>query len=134
MKEIIGISGRTQSTMKGFAGRNGKYISVWSYEFYDVALISSDGINWSECSFPALYQRISVTFDNGLFVAVANMGTGNVVMTSPDGEDWTICNDDNNAIISNKPSANLTDNPLPNIGLDEFSEERVKNLPKDWWK
>jgi predicted RecA/RadA family phage recombinase len=32
----------------------------------------------------------SVTYGNGLFVAVANSGTGNRVMTSPDGITWTI--------------------------------------------
>ncbi len=32
----------------------------------------------------------SVTYGNGLFVAVANSGTGNRVMTSPDGNTWTI--------------------------------------------
>ena len=31
----------------------------------------------------------SVTYGNGLFVAVANSGTGNRVMTSPDGITWT---------------------------------------------
>jgi hypothetical protein len=32
----------------------------------------------------------SVTYGNGLFVAVSNFGTGNRVMTSPDGINWTI--------------------------------------------
>ena len=32
----------------------------------------------------------SVTYGNGLFVAVANSGTGNRVMTSPDGITWTL--------------------------------------------
>lgn len=31
----------------------------------------------------------SVTFGNGLFVAVATSGVGNRVMTSPDGVNWT---------------------------------------------
>jgi hypothetical protein len=31
-----------------------------------------------------------VTYGNGLFVAVAYSGTGNRVMTSPDGITWTI--------------------------------------------
>ncbi|MFN7266808.1 MAG: hypothetical protein ACK5VB_04885 [Bacteroidota bacterium] len=31
----------------------------------------------------------SVTYGNGLYVAVANSGTGNRVMTSPDGINWT---------------------------------------------
>jgi hypothetical protein len=31
----------------------------------------------------------SVTYGNGLFVAVAQSGTGNRVMTSPDGISWT---------------------------------------------
>ena len=32
----------------------------------------------------------SVTYGNGLFVAVANSGTGNRVMTSYDGINWTL--------------------------------------------
>jgi len=32
----------------------------------------------------------SVAYGNGLFVAVAYSGTGNRVMTSPDGINWTI--------------------------------------------
>jgi hypothetical protein len=34
-------------------------------------------------------QWFSVTYGNGLFVAVARSGTGNRVMTSPDGINWT---------------------------------------------
>ncbi len=32
----------------------------------------------------------SVTYGNGLFVAVASYGIGNGVMTSPDGINWTL--------------------------------------------
>ena len=33
---------------------------------------------------------VSVCYGNGLFVATATTGTGNCVMTSPDGINWTI--------------------------------------------
>jgi hypothetical protein len=33
---------------------------------------------------------LSVTYGNGLFVAVSNTGTGNRIMTSPDGITWTV--------------------------------------------
>ena len=37
-----------------------------------------------------LAASLSVTYGNGLFVAVAFSGTGNRVMTSPDGITWTV--------------------------------------------
>ena len=48
------------------------------------------GITWSTRTTPTDNQWRSVTYGNGLFVAVAVTGTGNQVMTSPDGITWTI--------------------------------------------
>ena len=50
------------------------------------------GVNWSLRSSAADNQWYSVTYGNGLFVAVAGIGTGNRVMTSPDGITWTARN------------------------------------------
>ena len=47
------------------------------------------GITWTTRTSPANSWR-SVTYGNGLFVAVATSGTGNRVMTSPDGINWTL--------------------------------------------
>ena len=52
-------------------------------------MTSPDGINWTIRSTPANSYWTSVTYGNGLFVAVANIGS-NRVMTSPDGINWTI--------------------------------------------
>ena len=45
---------------------------------------------WTIRSSAADNQWYSVCYGNGLFVAVSNTGTGNRVMTSPDGITWTL--------------------------------------------
>ena len=52
-------------------------------------MTSSDGVAWSLQTAAVAYAWQSVTFGNGLFVAVANSGTTNRVMTSSDGIIWT---------------------------------------------
>jgi hypothetical protein len=48
------------------------------------------GANWTQTIASAPYSWESVTYGNGLFVAVnSNGGIGNSVMTSPDGITWT---------------------------------------------
>jgi gliding motility-associated-like protein len=44
---------------------------------------------WTARTSAADNSWISVTYGNGLFVAIAGSGTGNRVMTSPDGITWT---------------------------------------------
>ncbi|MCB9814241.1 hypothetical protein H6784_02370 [Candidatus Nomurabacteria bacterium] len=51
-------------------------------------MTSPDGITWTLRSAAGANQWRSVTYGNGLFVAVSNTGT-NRVMTSPDGITWT---------------------------------------------
>ena len=48
------------------------------------------GVYWTERSSAADNNWTSITYGNGLFVAVAASGSGNRVMTSPDGITWTI--------------------------------------------
>ncbi len=48
------------------------------------------GITWTSQNAAAANRWQSVTYGNGLFVAVASTGAGNRVMTSPDGITWTI--------------------------------------------
>ena len=47
------------------------------------------GIDWTIQNMGFDLNWFSVTYGNGLFVAVAGNGTGNRVMTSPDGTNWT---------------------------------------------
>jgi hypothetical protein len=72
-----------------------------SYSFYIVATTSGstspDSLiatavpgSWTSRTSAADNLWNSVTYGNGLFVAVASTGTNNRVMTSPDGEEWTI--------------------------------------------
>ena len=51
---------------------------------------SSYSIAWTSRTSAADNAWFSVAYGNGLWVAVANSGTGNRVMTSPDGITWTI--------------------------------------------
>ena len=48
------------------------------------------GIDWVVRNAAADNEWLSVTYNEGIFVAVAQNGTGTRVMTSPDGIDWTI--------------------------------------------
>lgn len=48
------------------------------------------GIDWMTRTSAADNQWRSVTYGNGLFVAVSDTGAGNRVMTSPDGATWTM--------------------------------------------
>jgi hypothetical protein len=50
-------------------------------------MTSTDGVTWTARSAPEANNWWSVTYGNGVFVAVANTGT-NRVMTSTDGETW----------------------------------------------
>jgi predicted RecA/RadA family phage recombinase len=47
------------------------------------------GVNWTSRTPAADNSWNSVTYGNGLFVAVSSTGIGNRVMTSPDGITWT---------------------------------------------
>jgi len=52
--------------------------------------ILSKGTKWTSRTSAMDNNWYGVTYGNGLFVAVAAFGTGNRVMTSPDGITWTI--------------------------------------------
>ena len=52
-----------------------------------MVMTSPDGITWTARSAAVANNWVSVTYGNGLFVAVAS--SGNRVMTSPDGVNWT---------------------------------------------
>jgi len=57
-----------------------------------VSQVAADGITWTSRTPAADNDWQSVTYGNGLFVAVSNNLVGNIsnqVMTSPDGITWT---------------------------------------------
>ena len=53
------------------------------------AVFAAVGENWTIRATPADNSWVSVTYGNGLFVAVSGTGTGSRVMTSADGVTWT---------------------------------------------
>ena len=53
------------------------------------AATADAGANWTSQTSAADITWRSVTYGNGLFVAVASSGAGNRVMTSADGITWT---------------------------------------------
>jgi hypothetical protein len=54
-------------------------------------MTSPDGITWTLRSSATTSRPISVTFGDGLFVAVTDQGSGTQrVQTSPDGINWTL--------------------------------------------
>ena len=63
-------------------------IATWLFEV-QIPLQIGYGITWTSRTSAANNDWRSVTYGNGLFVAVAATGTNNHVMTSPDGITWT---------------------------------------------
>ena len=55
-----------------------------------MVLPATTQITWTSRTSAADNNWRAVTYGNGLFVAVANTGSENRVMTSPDGITWTI--------------------------------------------
>ncbi len=93
---------RTSAADNGWYGvtyGNGLFVAVacgvdstsCNYTAGNRVMTSPDGITWTiRTSAADGNQWYSVTYGNGLFVAVAWAGTSNRVMTSPDGITWTI--------------------------------------------
>ena len=69
---------------------NGLFVTLRSSAFGDYIMTSPDGEIWQTHSGPAGTQAgISVTFGDGLFVAVIQTSLEHI-MTSPDGINWTL--------------------------------------------
>jgi hypothetical protein len=64
---------------------------LWGFFSLQIAQAQclSGGSTWTSQTSAANNQWQSVTYGNGLFVAVSSTGTDNRVMTSPDGINWT---------------------------------------------
>jgi hypothetical protein len=76
-------------------GNNGLFVAVgWTGTYQSLAnqiMTSPDGENWTAQTAPNLRSLSSVTYGNGLFVAVSSTQYDNLtsVITSPDGVTWT---------------------------------------------
>ncbi len=72
---------------------NGKFVATgdcFNNNHYDPILTSTDGANWEEQVSGVKGNSLgAVTFGNDKFVAV---GMGGLILTSPDGETWTVRN------------------------------------------
>lgn len=69
----------------------GRFVAVASGSSNQI-MYSADAINWTAVTLGGVtFNRMwnGICFGNGLFVAVALSGTGDRVMTSPDGITWT---------------------------------------------
>jgi hypothetical protein len=76
-------SGVTYGTPNG----SGLFVAVGNFS----VMTSTNGIDWTLRSNPTTSRLTSVTYGNGLFVAVAAfVGTGNRSISSPDGINWTL--------------------------------------------
>jgi len=71
---------------EGETTQTGNLLADW----YSSIGMQFGGTYWTLRTTPADNGWHSVCYGNGLFVAVANSGTGNRVMTSPDGINWTL--------------------------------------------
>ncbi len=75
----------TQENFEGVAFGNGRWVVVGDE---GTVLSSADGIDWSPEINPAAPTRLDdVAFGNGVFVAVGR--NPKMVLTSPDGRNWT---------------------------------------------
>ena len=66
-----------------------KTVNVMANTLEVIGDIISAGTKWESETSAIDLDWFSVTYGNGLFVAVSKSGTGNRVMTSPDGKTWT---------------------------------------------
>ena len=64
--------------------------NLMKMEYVATRQIVNGGTTWTNRTSAADNSWTSVTYGNGLFVAVSSTGTGDRVMTSPDGITWTI--------------------------------------------
>ena len=76
----------TASVLVTTAGGTNAGNTLFNYINYPAA---TSGTTWTGQSASDANRWKSVTYGNGLFVAVAESGNGNRVMTSPDGRTWT---------------------------------------------
>jgi hypothetical protein len=52
-------------------------------------IVSNNSLNWTAANYPIENAWFGIFYGSGLFVTTAYSGTGNRVMTSPDGINWT---------------------------------------------
>ena len=65
-------------------------ILIWLLALTGITTLQAQtGTTWTSRTSATDNSWNSVTYGNGLYVAVSSSGTGNRVMTSPDGINWT---------------------------------------------
>ncbi len=86
------VTGTTSTSTANFINKRGKFIATESLNlsanYQNDDTITMAGGNWTARSASEANYWFSVTYGNGLFVAVSGDGT-NRAMTSPDGITWT---------------------------------------------
>ncbi len=79
------------SSWKSITFGNGLFVAVAAGTgTTNIAVVSSDGINWSQGTLPGLttLDWESVAYGNGVFVTVSSNGSAVRAATSPDGINW----------------------------------------------
>ncbi|MFZ4456954.1 MAG: T9SS type A sorting domain-containing protein [Bacteroidales bacterium] len=85
--DITGLTANTKYYVRAFATNSAG--TSYGDEVSFTTLANSSSSEWIIRTSAADNGWSSVAYGNGLFVAVGNSGTGNRVMTSPDGITWT---------------------------------------------
>ncbi|MDB5182331.1 MAG: hypothetical protein JWO47_115 [Candidatus Saccharibacteria bacterium] len=83
------LNSSTAFQVQNSAGTNVLSVDTSNSRLEVVGDIISKGTSWTSRTGAANLIWNSITYGNGLYVAVASSGTGNRVMTSPDGINWT---------------------------------------------
>ncbi|MEQ8239303.1 MAG: YDG domain-containing protein, partial [Cyclobacteriaceae bacterium] len=86
-QQVSGLSANTTYYVKSYAINSIGTSYGAEIEFTTTQEVT--GVDWSTQSAATDDEWRSVTYGNGLFVAVSGSGTANRVMTSPDGIEWT---------------------------------------------
>jgi len=82
-----GIDPRWTSVTYGIVNGNSRFVAVAAD---GEVMTSSNGENWNQETTPSANWWTSVTFGNGLFVAVTDDPVGSQVMTSSNASTWTL--------------------------------------------
>jgi hypothetical protein len=97
------------NTIYGIANGNGRYVAVGDC---GTILVSIDGTNWQNKSLPISIPIGGVAFGHGLFIAFAleldadpTAPSTSYILTSPDGENWSITDTQQNPSIYDRTSA-----------------------------
>ena len=80
-------SGTSNKTFRDIAWDGSQFVVVGGYQ---VVVTSPDGIDWTSHTIDSTVPSQAVAWNGTRFVAVGGYSSGYNVMTSPDGETWTV--------------------------------------------